>query len=91
MVAKRYTILSILGVAALVGICGNGFANNDKSCAATCANHYAKDLHSYPPLHGDAQAHFWCPVKPQDAEEACDVACPNNVDKLPDLLKYPQY
>ena len=77
MIVKQYTVASILGVAALVGTCSTGFANNNGSCAATCANHYAKDLNRCPLLDGDGGAYFWCVVKAQDAQEMCDSTCPN--------------
>ena len=85
MVAKRYTVLSILVVAALAGTCGNGFA--DQSCAAICANRQAMDFHNCPPPHSDdARAYFECVVKAHAAEETCDIACPNNISKPPEPL-----
>jgi hypothetical protein len=86
MVAKQYIVASILGVAALVGTCSNGSANNNGSCAATCANHYAKDLNNCPPLDGDGEAHFECVVKAQDAQEMCDSTCPNSIKASAGIL-----
>jgi hypothetical protein len=77
MVAKRYTIAGILGVAAFVGTCSNGFADKDRICTATCEKDYVKEHSSCPPLKEDARAYFRCVEKAENREDVCDHACPN--------------
>ena len=77
VVAKRYTVASVFVAAAFMGTCSNSVANNDGSCAGTCASDYGKALKSCPPLDRDAEAYFLCVVKAQDRQEVCDSGCPN--------------
>jgi hypothetical protein len=76
VVAKRYVVAIIAVTAAIVGTCSRGLAANAKPCVSECASRYATDMATCPTLRRDTKEYFWCVVKAQDAQEACNLSCP---------------